>query len=252
MSERGYFSLRYAIPGYTFILLVIAINHVPLIKILEMTKGSEILAAFLAFLSLFAGSALGWLVCQFYWWWFQRHYGILGIKEFQKTLNTLVKKYRLGKPDQWDKDTKWKVLAVFDYLSHSVQEEEENLFEFQTRRWDMYHLLSSTYHTLWIGVAIALPLRLYLEYFFVQPLYEIPFQGIIWNPLENAELVALVAIFVIVASLTVILTRGKQRIITEYTNITEARIRSCEVTPDQIKIAFPSITRAISERPSSF
>jgi len=82
MAERQYFSLRYAIPGYAFILLVIAINYVPLLNILP--EFSEVFGAFLAFLSLFSGSAIGFLICQAWWWWFQGHAGIWGISEFKE------------------------------------------------------------------------------------------------------------------------------------------------------------------------
>jgi len=61
MSERRYFSLRYTVPGYTFILLVIGINYVPLIEFMKTTGAPEVFGAILAFASLLTGSALGYL-----------------------------------------------------------------------------------------------------------------------------------------------------------------------------------------------
>ena len=49
MPERGYFSFRYSIPGYTFILLVIAVNIVPLLTILSDASIGPFFGAFLAF-----------------------------------------------------------------------------------------------------------------------------------------------------------------------------------------------------------
>lgn len=67
MSERQYFSLRYAIPGFAFILILIGINFVPLLKFLEEIPAfKDSFGAFLAFFSLFSGSAIGFLISQFW------------------------------------------------------------------------------------------------------------------------------------------------------------------------------------------
>lgn len=239
MSERGYFSLRYAIPGYTFILIVAAINYVPLVM-LEITEGGELFGAFLALLT---GSAIGWLVTQPYSWHFQRGFGILGIEAFRDTCNVLVEKYGLFRPP-WNKDQRWRVMAVFDYISHSVEKGKETLFRFETRRWDMYHLLSSTSWTLWIASAVGMLLRIYYEYFFFEPFHEIPFQNFNVNPIQNAEFAALIVIFASAGFFYFLLREGRHRIISEYVCITEARVRHSEVEPEEIREAFPNITRA--------
>lgn len=150
MSRRDYFSVRYTIPGYTLILIVIGINYVPLLRFLEITGLESIFGAFLAFFSLFAGSALGFLVSQLYWWWFLSKGALFGVKEFKKTLNALVEKYDLIRPP-WNKDTQMEVYALFDYVDNSVEKGKEKLLGLEARRWDMYHLLSITFHTSWIG-----------------------------------------------------------------------------------------------------
>lgn len=52
MSNRGYFTLRNAIPGYSFILIIIALNHFPLLVFLDVFNISEALGAFLGFFLL--------------------------------------------------------------------------------------------------------------------------------------------------------------------------------------------------------
>lgn len=98
MSKRDYFSVRYTVPGYTLILLVIGINYFPFLKILETTEFGSVFGAFLGFLSLFASSALGFLVSQLYWWRFLSKCALFGVKEFGNTLNVLVEKYDLIRP----------------------------------------------------------------------------------------------------------------------------------------------------------
>jgi hypothetical protein len=72
MSEREYFSLRYAVPGFTFILIILGLNYSPLLSILRASGTTEVFGVFLSLLSLFAGSAIGFLVAQisyFYFHW---------------------------------------------------------------------------------------------------------------------------------------------------------------------------------------
>ena len=242
MSERQYFSLRYAIPGYTFILLVIVINYVPLLEILTTHGFESAFGVFLAFLSLLSGSAIGFLVSQF-WWWFQRKVGIFGVKQFEKTLRAFAKKYKLKKPPliQWNEDEKRQLLAAFDYVSHS--ETREKILTLAQRRWDMYHLLASTFHTLWIGSAAGILCRIYYEYFLFlsEPLYKIPFRDLISILLKNVEPIVLASIFVSVAFFLFFLRKGRQWMITEYAAISEARIRSSDVKREDLRKAFPDL-----------
>jgi hypothetical protein len=149
MPEREYFSFRYAIPGYIFILLVVAINHVPLLRFLEITEAGEVFAALLGFLSLFAGSALGFLISQIWYWWFGRKRakkpGVYGIDELEQVDKALIKKLQKLGLRKDAEDNKRAMLAIADYI---VYRKEELLLGYARRRWDMYHVLSSTIHTL--------------------------------------------------------------------------------------------------------
>lgn len=242
MSERTYFSLRYAIPGYALTLLVIGINHVPLLKFLEITRFEAAFGAFLAFLTLFTGSALGFLVSQFWWWWYKRQGGLYGIPKFKKeVLEVLVDKF--GLPERFKKlqknqnEDKGKIIVVYDYISHSEKKEKEALFAYSERRWDLYTLLSSTMWSLGIGLIVGIFCRIFFEYFLFESLFSIPL------PDSNsiAELFALLSIFASVILLMFILLGGRQWVIFEYSAIAEARIRDSKAKRAHIRKAFPDI-----------
>jgi len=98
MPERSFFDWRTAFLGYTFILIIMGINYIPLAKILENTSLGSTFGAVLAFLTLVSGSAIGFLVSQVWWWHFQRN----GTQYFyhsdergrpRKEIGILIKKY---------------------------------------------------------------------------------------------------------------------------------------------------------------
>jgi hypothetical protein len=156
MSERSYFSLRYAIPGYTFMLLVIGLNYSPISASLS---DNSTFSTFLGLVSLAGGSALGFLISQLWWRTFQRSGGIFGIHELRMSMDLLIARYGLIDPRvEEHQHEAMRLTAIFDYLSFSerVYETKNEIMRISTRRWDMYHLLSSTFYTLVSGLRILL------------------------------------------------------------------------------------------------
>ena len=106
MAERSYFSLRYAIPGYTFLLLFISINYRVVLSSFQTGKMiPEFLDMFFAFLIALSGSAIGFPVSQSWFLWckcrntlynaprkaiatFSRHYDIITVSYTHLTLPT--------------------------------------------------------------------------------------------------------------------------------------------------------------------
>lgn len=81
MSERirSYFSLRYALPGYTFLTIILLMNIESFIIVMqEPSYSTEFLGIILGFLSLLSGSAIGFIVSQP--WYFCYNYIIKGTK----------------------------------------------------------------------------------------------------------------------------------------------------------------------------
>jgi len=234
-SNRGYFSLRYAIPGYTFILLVIVINFVPLLAFFKETGAREVFGAILAFVTLLAGSALGFLVSQF--WWFRFHWkgGILGSKEFKNEKKLLEEKCKnLPKKEKEKQIVMEAILDLTLFL-----EKEKKLLELVWRRWDIYHVLSSTYHTLWIGLIVGMGLRVYFQ--------ELVYKDSVLNYLgkltvifQNAESLALLLVFAGVVILLLLFRKERQNLMVRYQPLHEALVRrSMDNNKGELMQAFP-------------
>lgn len=230
---------RYAIPGFAFLLLIILINHVPLLKVLEMSKANSALGAFLAFLSLFTGSAIGFLISQFWWLWFShtdRIFGIKGFKSLKGFLKQECEKY--GFMEKKEKEAPWN--TILDYIRHRKSKGE--IAKLAKRRWDMYHVLMSTFCALVIGLLVGIGLRIYFEWFIFDPLFKIPLEAYALTPLsENAEAVALLTIYVCVMFLLVVFRIGSLSLMTNYRPLLEALIRLelGEVGREELAKVFP-------------
>lgn len=75
MSEsfRSYFRLRYALPGYTFLTIILLMNIEFLVdKIPGSSYSIELLGIILTFFSLVSGSAIGFLVSQPWYWYYNK------------------------------------------------------------------------------------------------------------------------------------------------------------------------------------
>lgn len=263
LSERGYFSLRYAVPGFTLILLVLGINYAPLTVLLNNLNNVDF-GTFLAFFSLLSGSAIGFLVTQIYWFLFQKKKGILGIdkpklfgdygpefpgdygpeetfEEYRPekiVIKVLCEKYDLNEDtlsDITNENEQRKLVAVLDYISHS--EGDNRRFTLMTRRWDMYHLLESTRYTLGIGTFFGGILRSIVCF---------GFKGY-YGPFCHVEFLILVPIGILVLILNCILHKSKNWVIGEHIYLLEARIRMSTVTITDLVNAFPNFIPQYSE-----
>ena len=169
MSGRQYFELRNAIPGFVFLLLIIVINFFPLVILLQDTAFSSSIGIFLAVLSLFSGSAIGFLISQEHWHNWQKNFGILSHTEYEKSIQQFFKKFNIV-DQEWkaylkkirlknSKDDEWKrqLQTAIDYMSH--YDADEKILKLSQRRWDMYHTLSATKTALNWGIIIGICLR---------------------------------------------------------------------------------------------
>jgi hypothetical protein len=161
MSVRGYSSLRYAVPGYTFILLVVTVNFVPLYTLLgkqgNLTELASVLGALLALLS---GSAIGFLVGQPWWWGFHKRGGLT---QFRCVQHLRATRHLVS-------DTKV-ILHVFDYVPHAgthSDSQKRGLSLYLFRRWDMHVLLSCTMAALVLETVAGFLIRIFMEIYVFQ------------------------------------------------------------------------------------
>jgi len=218
MSDRGYFSIRDAIPGYTLIMIVIGINFYPLYRI---SLDYEVWAFGTAFglVSLLGGSAIGFLVCQM--WWAIFHLSNLHYR--WKPIGRLVEKYGLSK------ERKREVVAVYGYVVHfeGARKKVEKNFAYTTRRWDLYHLLCSLIVAVALGCIVGFVMRsAYFPQFFEIPAN--PKETPIWTMI-------LVSLFFLVGSICV----GIRSITLEYENTSEAIIRNSKLGRWDLAKVFP-------------
>jgi len=241
MSERSYFSLRYAIPGYTFILLVITLNYVPLLEILKTYGFESAFGAFLAFLSLLSGSAIGFLLTQFYWRWFQFRGAEYSAEP--RSIKTLINKYDLARCDEIEDKKeahacKKKIIVIHDYITHYEREKQKGVFIYIERRWDIYHLLSSTFHTLLIGSVSGLFFRIASHFLLFEfPLSGELFQGF-YDFLGTEESWVMLIIIVLVILLLYLLQKGRKWVIYQHDAASSAIISKSEVTRSDLGEVF--------------
>lgn len=241
MSVRGYFTLRNAIPGYAFILIVIAINHVPLMEILQKPGFSNFFGAFLAFFYLLGGGAIGFLISQGWWWHWQSHAGILGDHEYDPAVpgdheyDPAVEAFRdlygVNIPPRDDMRGRRLFITAMDFADHTkIDKDHKALLTLAERRWDMFHTLSSTLIALVLGLVIGVSARFY----FLLCLVPTPCFSL-------AELLALEAIIGSVIILMCLIYRGRIWTRQMSADLTEAIVRSRPVNPTTLRRVLPRL-----------
>ena len=148
MPERSLFDLRYAAPGYTFILIILLIN---LRSITKTSMAPEIIATLIAFLAL-SGGAVGVIISQI-WYAIYNKCSLGTYKTFLDSAKLIEQEWNRHRgrpvdPYKCKMDREW-VVTIRDRLTHHPK---EPIIDYITRRWDLYHLLRS------ISCAIAIGL----------------------------------------------------------------------------------------------
>lgn len=151
-TGRSWFSYRYAIPGFLFIIFLFLSNlELIVYGLLRNPSEHELnLAAVAAILTFFSGPAIGFLVTQF-WYLLLRWFGRRLI--FRKSEKTLSRLGILVKSPSYVTD--------IDYWG-STTIKNDHLYDYLTRRWDLINLLCSTSYTMLFSLLVA--------YFLVRPM----------------------------------------------------------------------------------
>ncbi|HLE75416.1 MAG TPA: hypothetical protein VI864_05165 [Candidatus Bathyarchaeia archaeon] len=156
-SSRSYFNIRYAAPGYTFILIIVLITLPQLIEIfskfnIKLLSGgitTELLAVLLAFVSLLGGFAMGFLVSQvwyvFFSYFIREHYG-----RYPQIRNFLE-----GTLDRRIND-RYLRFFIIDYI-HRFS--DEKTLTYTQRRWDLMNTCSSTFAATALGALFGYVIR---------------------------------------------------------------------------------------------
>jgi hypothetical protein len=235
MSERGYFSQRYLIPGSVFLLFVLIFNFAPLIRILERQQATSSL--FGGVVALLSSPTIGFLVSQLWWHFFHRKMGFWSWKPVQ----VLIKKYKL--PAGQEVEAKKNVLMIYDYVLHSELHSSENktngLSGYVLRRYDNYVLLSVAELSLALGAVVGILSRVLCEFFV--------FKNSFWQEpnahsltlLGWTEYWILVTVLITVLILMYFIEQGQNWVKHEYEEIHEMVVRSSKITRKKLIELFP-------------
>ena len=250
MSQRSYFERRTAIPGFTLILIVLAINYVPFSKILVGDSNQELWGLLFTVLTLLSGSAIGFLVAEASWWWFQgkgaQFADLNNSKKSRKPIATLIEKFNLNQRAKKNED-KQKILAVFGYVAHyelgvtdeSVGKEKRSrseVVEYTIRRWDLYHLFSAEMASLLIGLLMGWASRIIYVLCLGIP-FSFPLQ-LCWNVIKTGEFWILAFTTIIGAILWCRMKKARKWVNTQYDYVSTAIIRNSSLEKEDLVNVF--------------
>jgi len=242
MSSREYFSLRYAAPGFSLILVIIGLNFYPIFEILKESVTNNVFGIVLSFLSLFAGSAIGFIVAQIWFAYFT--FRKLDAKRIFKHSEKDMENHFGWAPGDEVEDKDSTLSAVLDYML--LFEKDKNKWGYCQRKWDIYHIMSTTLVSLIFGVGVGLILRTILSLYF--------FGGISlsWFPKSSIPIQTDFLFFVFtlinVFSFTVIIYFVRRQIFNEYNRMLRIFIVRMGCNKEFIKelnAAFPGYFKKI-------
>jgi len=157
MAERSYFSLRYAIPGYTFLLLFIVINYR---VILPFPK-------FFDFLIALSGSAIGFPITQTWFLW--RRLRNTFYNTIRNAIATFSNRYNIiANPTEEQKKV---IVVAYSYVIDVVGERHRNLREYLDRRFDLFNTFGATIVSILWGLSLGWIIRLIAAFFLEKPFH---------------------------------------------------------------------------------
>jgi len=244
MTERSFFDWRNALPGYTFILIILGINYAPLVEIFTNLGIQSTFGAILAFLTLVSGSAIGFLVSQL-WWCHYRNQGAHYFyrKKPRKQINRLVEKYGLVPAnDINDENGIQNVLTVYSFILFNQQQKDPELVKYLIRRGDTFHAFSATRISLLLGLAIGIFSRALSQLFVFRWTHTKPFANLMSAMPNSAVAEVLILILLVISAIFLIYLFGKSRdwTVTQYDKMAFALINKSGIRRWKLKEIFPS------------
>jgi len=250
MSEREYFSVRYLIPGSTFLLPILAYNIFPLYDFLRESQVS--VSLFGAVLAILGSPTIGFLVSQFFWKWREEAlipWKMGGAKVLADNIEAIGLKFKFSlktKDNKDDKENIRKALILYDYVLHSKlhsDTKKTGLSGYAFRRYDNYVLIKCTMLCLGLGTLLGITGR--LAGWAMYPIFY----------LGNHELVWLIIVSIVIVILLFMMRDGAQHVCQEHKDLHEAIIREliAESKNDKYKLrnAFPDYLEIKNETSTS-
>jgi hypothetical protein len=158
MSDRDYFSLKYTVPGFALILVIIGLNYKPMLFILSRQGTTDVLGLAISILTLFASSAIGFLISQIWFAWFHHKRIYARLLEEQNVQDYMATAYHWKPKEKSDKVRDEIMATAIDYILN-CEVQNDKLFGFIQRKIDLFHTMSCAWVSLSFGLAIGLLFR---------------------------------------------------------------------------------------------
>ena len=155
IASRGYFTQRNAVPGFTFLLILLIVNYTPLLRVIDAVEIQPLVGAVFGFFSIVTGSAIGAHLQSVWQWWFQYR----GAHYDRKPYQVLIKKFGLKKGT--DIHSKKRVIAFYGYFFHRLlgYPDTKQLVLYTQRRWDIFHTFAATKVSIYLGIFLGFVFR---------------------------------------------------------------------------------------------
>lgn len=205
-SGRDFFSFRYFVPGFVFVILVFSINLDGIVKLLSTNTETNLAkldaTAILTLITFLSSPAVGFLAVQSYYVMIECPRLVRKNNECSKELDEIKEKLRkqdicenivddnlkitprylwvhtwvnhlikLAVEEPKDKEKKleelklilqkWKAFADFSFRTLQISKEYDPLYDYLTRRWDLFNTLRSTLLTLGLGLFVGIMVRIF-------------------------------------------------------------------------------------------
>jgi hypothetical protein len=214
MAEREYFSLRYLVPGFSFILIVIGMNFLPFLDFLNEIGGvtntnENVFGLVLSLASLLASPAIGFLISQF--WFVIFNFMRIDARIYKSGhLNEVIKeKYGLEFKEK-GKESDNIMSAILDYLIL----DDEKQWNYAQRKWDIYLLMWCILFSLGIGVLIGFISRFLINSIFYAQSSVTAFESL--GNIAKVDILLFISVLIIVLVLSITLYFAQRQVFREY------------------------------------
>ena len=226
MSERTFFELRSALPGFIFIIITLSLNPEFLIALFRFAESSASFGIFLGFITILGGSALGFLVSQIWWIIFERvFHGYYGCPR-RKSVNLLIEKYCIKKDVA---DDVQKMLVILNFFIH--YKTDEGILSYISRRWDLYNLHGSIFTTYLFSLLIGCVSR---EFIIKQQ----KIMTIKYNIIPSSYWILLILFFILIP---IFCLNSMNWTMAQHERMIIALINKKNISREQLEIIFPEI-----------
>lgn len=162
MSVKNYLDIRYAFPGYTFILFVVGTSY-PFFYEWLQTFPTDVSKIVVGIITVLGTSPIGFLISQL--WYLFPIKNWFGSSVYGDQMENKKRKYVKLLHDNQVKKDRYSTVHVLDYL---ISNSNDNAKKYLSKRWDMYNIMGSTVIAIFIGWLFGILFRNHIVSYCIQ------------------------------------------------------------------------------------